>query len=135
MKDEEIQRFIDRLEAEIPKEGAKVRLREYGGGPDESEVWANKAGYLRLGLEFLKAAYEPPTRPESSGYIPIDIRDLCTPDSNIILSFERYEEFPQEEPYVPTFKDHAGEYLALGVLLSIPVLAIVGLATVLCLIF
>jgi hypothetical protein len=135
MRDEEIRHFIERLDAEIPKDGVKVRLREYGGGPDESEVWANKIGYLRLGTAFLKAAYEPPTRPESSGYIPIDIRDLCTPDSNIILSFERYEEFPEEEPYVPTLKDHAGDYLALCIVLSIPVLAIVGFVAILLAIF
>ncbi len=37
-KDEEIKDIIRRLDELLPKDGAKIKLEKYGGGPDESRI-------------------------------------------------------------------------------------------------
>ena len=60
MDERRVREAIDLLDAEVPRAGARVRLHQYGGGPDEGQIVANETGYLRLGVEFLKAAFVPP---------------------------------------------------------------------------
>ena len=52
MTDSEIKEFIVRLDSATPKEAAEVMFQAFG----ETAVYANRAGYLRLGIEFLKCA-------------------------------------------------------------------------------
>lgn len=59
MDEEKIKKLISGLDESVSKEGAAVQFNAYGGGPDESYIQANKQGYLRLGIEILKAAYSP----------------------------------------------------------------------------
>jgi hypothetical protein len=89
MKDAEIQERIAALDALVSREGALVRLDQYGGGPDESRITANKAGYLRLGIEILKGAY---LAYEREPQVPIDIGYLTADDSTVAFDwFERTE--------------------------------------------
>ena len=53
MTDKNIQEIISKLDQQIPKEDAEVIFAAYG----ETAAYANKQGYLRLGIEFLKMAY------------------------------------------------------------------------------
>lgn len=46
MNEAEIAALVDRLDRLVPREGAHVRLEQYGGGPDESRIVANQASYL-----------------------------------------------------------------------------------------
>ena len=57
MNDAEFQQRIDELDQSIPKDGAKL-LIAYEEGV-YCEFIANKAGYLRAGIEMLRAAVEP----------------------------------------------------------------------------
>lgn len=50
-----IRELVAELDSLVPREGARICLQVYGGGPDESRVVANEGGYLRFGIEFLKA--------------------------------------------------------------------------------
>src|SRR5688572_15306493 len=61
-----VQDAIAFLDEEVPRGHARVKLDQYGGGPDESRIIANKDGFLRLGVEFLKAAYAPITDPKET---------------------------------------------------------------------
>jgi hypothetical protein len=93
---EEIQQVTARLEQLCPKDGAKVRIRIYGGGADESRLEANRAGYLRMAVECLKAADAPftdATRKELFS-IQADWEDLFTEDSDVQIHwFERRDDF------------------------------------------
>ena len=46
---EQIKKMVAELDAAVPRDGARVYLSQYGGGPDESKVVGNQRGYLRLG--------------------------------------------------------------------------------------
>ena len=89
---EQIRKLVADLDAAVPREGARVHLSQYGGGPDESKVIANERGYLRLGIEFLRAAFAP-SSPKSAELIDADLDYLLTDDSNVGFDwFERRED-------------------------------------------
>ncbi|WP_028313241.1 hypothetical protein [Desulfatibacillum aliphaticivorans] len=95
---EKVKDFISSLDESVPKEGAAVRMDQYGGGPDESGIRANQAGYLRLGIEFLKAAYAEPAYRDKGGddvdreYLDVDLEYLVSLESDVNFdSFERTE--------------------------------------------
>src|SRR5271167_2697647 len=89
---EQIKKMIADLDAAVPRDGARVHLSQYGGGPDESKVIANQRGYLRLGIEFLRAAFAP-SSPKSQETIETDLRYLLTEDSTVGFDwFERRED-------------------------------------------
>ena len=56
MNKEELQNIIDKLESENRKEKAYFGIFEYGSGPDESYIKADKQGLELFALEILKAA-------------------------------------------------------------------------------
>ena len=53
MNHAEIKEIISKLDSAIPKKDAEVAFRSFG----ETAVYANQEGYLRLGIEFLKQAF------------------------------------------------------------------------------
>jgi hypothetical protein len=109
---------IATLDREVPREGARVKFRQYGGGPDEGQVIANEAGYFCLGVEFLKAGLAP-TRPGDGPYaVEADIDYLVTDDSDI--NFDMFER--RDLPELST-----GEQVSKVV----PILVIAGFAAVL----
>jgi hypothetical protein len=89
---EQIKKLVADLDAAVPRAGARVHLSQYGGGPDESKMVANQRGYLRLGIELLRAAFAPPS-PNSPEQIQVDLRYLLTNDSSVGFDwFERRED-------------------------------------------
>lgn len=54
MNDTEIKELIRKLDSAVSKEGATASFRSFG----ETAVLANRQGYLRLGIEFMKRAYD-----------------------------------------------------------------------------
>jgi len=83
MTEEELRELVERLDREIPCDGAVVEWHRNDQG--EVEVTANERGYVRLGIEFLKAAlaelrsYDPeaPELPE------VDVRYMMSGDSSL----------------------------------------------------
>ncbi len=94
MTDDEIKERIEQLDANIPKDGAKVFI-EFEGGP--CEVTANCAGYLRLGVEMLRAAVAPLETGQM--FTPITIDHLTVDRSLKVRRFSRREDV---EACVPT---------------------------------
>ena len=95
-QEERIQQMAAEVERISPKEPARVRIKIYGGGADESRLEANRAGYLRLAAECLKATYAPFS--DASGKEPYtvraDWRELFTDDSDVQIDWlERREDF------------------------------------------
>jgi hypothetical protein len=126
---EQIKKMVTELDLAVPREGARVHLSQYGGGPDESKVVGNQRGYLRFGIEFLRAAFAPPSA-KSEAMIDADLRYLLTEDSDFGFDwFERREDLPtgiqaEQKPrrFVPA--------IITLVLISGLILAIIGLGTV-----
>jgi hypothetical protein len=126
---EQIKKMVADLDAAVPRDGARVYLSQYGGGPDESKVVANQRGYLRLGIEFLRAAFAQPS-PKAQEQIQADLRYLLTDDSTVGFDwFERREDLfsgiqTKRKPsrFVPAI-------IVLGLIASL-ILAIIGLGTV-----
>lgn len=54
MTDDEIRGFISKLDSKVSKEEAEVIFRSFG----ETAICANREGYLRLGIEFLRCALD-----------------------------------------------------------------------------
>lgn len=77
-----IQELIEQLDAAVPRDDAAVLIPLYVGGPDESYIVANQRGYLRMGIEFLKAAYAEPV-PENRRGLPTALDELVLPDSDV----------------------------------------------------
>jgi hypothetical protein len=76
----ELRDLIDRLDALISKEGAKLRIP---ADPDGRTSVGTRQGYLRLGIELLRAGSNPSEPSEEGGrpFLAVDIENLLTPDS------------------------------------------------------
>lgn len=93
INENELSALIGELDERIGKEGAFVRVEdnEYDG---TTIVRANELGYLRLGVEFLKAAYA--SAPQGSTVreaVEVDLLYLFGQDS-ICYTFQRRESGP-----------------------------------------
>lgn len=72
MNDEQILKFVEELDRTVSKEHAIAKFRAFG----EVALYANKEGYLRLGIELLKCAFEE-----------------TYPDADLNYLFERNSDF------------------------------------------
>jgi hypothetical protein len=115
--------MIQMLDDAVPRDEARVQFGQYGGGPDESHVVANREGFLRLGVEFLKAAYAPAGVAHSRDAVPVDLEYLVTEDSTV-----NFDWFERREPDAPSALDPGG-YLVPVVVLAV-VMSFVGLSAV-----
>ena len=126
---ERIKNMVADLYAAVPRAGARVYLSQYGGGPDESKMVANQRGYLRLGIELLRAAFAPPS-PQTQEQIQVDLRYLLTDDSTVGFDwFERREDLAAAPRTERKPSRLVPAILALG-LVVVLVLAMIGLGTV-----
>jgi hypothetical protein len=113
----------------VSREGAFVHLTQYGGRPDESSIIANQAGYLRFGLELMKAGLAPPDTDAPS--VKVDLGYLLTPNSDLRLDLcERRDRPPENKGQLSPFTNRIiGIGCFLLFLLSVA-LAMVGFSTV-----
>lgn len=126
---EQIKKSVAELDAAAPRAGARVQLSQYGGGPDECKMVANQRGYLRLGIELLRAALAPPS-PQTQERIQVDLRYLLTDDSTVRFDwFERREELAADTRAERKSSRLVPVILVLG-LVAILTLAMIGLGTV-----
>ena len=126
---EQIKKMVAELDAAVPRDGARVYLSQYGGGPDGSKVVGNQRGYLRLGIEFLHAAFAPPS-PKSQEHIDADLRYLLTEDSTVGFDwFERREDLTTGTQ-AERKTSRIGRAIVILALLSGVMLAVIGFGTV-----
>jgi hypothetical protein len=96
-----IETLVSELDNEVPREGAFARLVQYGGGPDESYLVANERGFLRLGIEFLRASVAPQRQRGRNGgqILDIELDYVLDPDAEIgIDNLERRDPFEPDAP-------------------------------------
>jgi hypothetical protein len=128
MDREEIKATIHQLDVAIDKEGAAVQFHQYGGGPDESKIVANEAGYLRLGVEFLKSAYAEKDHDVDDGNsIPVDLEYLISPESDIGFDwFERNETIKPFKEEKWSWKSQIFGFILMAIFFGVIALAIYG---------
>jgi hypothetical protein len=128
---EEVRKIVERLDASVSKENARVAIYRYGGGDDESSMVATRNGYLRLGIEFLKGGISPISLEPLPTVIDVDVHYLMDTDSTVYFDmFELTEKLPEKESE-RSLADTAVIYSITGFfLVVIPILAIVGLIAI-----
>src|SRR5450631_2670511 len=72
MDEEDIRRRVDELDASVNREGARFLIYCEHPEPDSCELIANRQGYLRAGIELLRAAIAPLAPGDSITPIKID---------------------------------------------------------------
>ena len=128
MNRERISAIVTELEQLVPTENASVLFSQYGGGPDETKVVATEEGYLRLGLEFMKAASAPPLKKSEPTAIAVNLASLVSQESSVSFNwFERVERLDQQLKLSrPSAILRWGLAIAGGLLIA---MALVGLIT------
>ncbi len=122
---ESLRKLINQLDESVPREGAQARL-DIGAGPDESCFVANEAGYLRFGVELLKAGIAEPD-PASDKRVAVDLEYIITDESDI-----QFDDFVISEDLstpMPAGQDLIG-FAIMIVLLTAVALTVIGLITV-----
>ena len=79
-----VQELVAELDSLVPRTDAVVVLRQYGGGCDESEMISTETGYLRLGIELLKAPLLPSAKDDKEALtLDVDWEYLIAERSDI----------------------------------------------------
>lgn len=129
-----IKELLGELDKLVPKEGSYIDIYQYGGGPDESGIRGNKVGYLRLGIAIAKGAFAGPMA-EDPTLIDIDLENELGPETDFHFDYFIRDEklIEQKRTAAPpeTVRDRVVKYFILGLILLIPIFAIIGvIATV-----
>ncbi len=132
---DEIKRIVSDLDKAISKENAKVSLQKYGGDLTEAFIVATEHGYLRLGVEFLKAGFAPyvstqKTLGKRPYAIDVELDYLITEDSDVHFDYFERTEDVIIKTYQESWVDRAIPVVILGAIVSILALAVVGLVAI-----
>lgn len=98
-----IQSLVKQLDEAVPREG-HVEVLGSAYDDESQRLRANRLGYLRLGVELLKAAYAPPARADKPERVELDVAYL-TGVENCGFYFERCED---EDVWRPVYSEPPG---------------------------
>jgi hypothetical protein len=130
LDEQKIRHAIAMLDDEVPREGARVKLSQYGGGPDEGQIVANRNGYLRLGIELLKGAFPSADEDSGSTGASVDLEYLVTDDSTINFDWFERREFLELDSTSTSATGWVIGLLFLGLTIGILLLAVIGAGAV-----
>ena len=125
-----IEQAVADLDQSILKQNARMRLYQYGGYDDESCVDGTPEGYMRFGIELMKAGL---TNTAETKFVDVDLDYLFDANSTISFNvFEKVETMEQldNETSEETWRDRIFIFIVICVLIAFPILAIIGLVTV-----
>ena len=129
-KMKEIETILADLDERIPRPEKCVQITVYGGGPDESRMRATRDGFLRLGLEIMRAAFAKPTVPEHPHILDVNVDAILTDDSEVGIDwFERVETITQPEVEL-RFRDKLAPAVIALILIAILICTVVGAGTI-----
>ncbi|MDG4715064.1 hypothetical protein [Winogradskyella marincola] len=139
MTDEELKKIIFELEKRNEKEKAFFGFYEYGGGPDESHIKANRKGLELFATELLKVGIESENREfKKNGTESIGLNtDWLDENGEFFFDFvelTKKDKAPTEKTFPEhkeTWKDKAFRVGCFGIGILLVGLIIVGLITVL----
>jgi len=137
MTDEKLKEFITELEKRNEKEKAFFGFYQYGGGPDESCIKANRKGLELYAVQLLKAGIESENLEYNENKVQSIGLDTKWTDENGEFFFdyveltkkekELNEKFPE---YKDTWKDQIFKVGCIGIGILLVGLILVGLITV-----
>jgi hypothetical protein len=119
----ELRELVERLDRLVPKEGARLRLRAEG----EAAAAGTQRGYLRLGIEMLRAALDPAATGSADHrpHLPLAIDYLMTPDSATPFEVCEIVDDPDRLPPPERKLGAIGQLMA--ALIAVVVLGLIGL--------
>ncbi len=131
---DKFKQLINELDESVSKDEAKVTFSQYGGDNSEAMIVGNQQGYLRLGIEFLKAAFAPShseLAKKDPHAIDVNLDYLLTEDSDIQFDwFQRREDIPVKEEASNGWSEKFVAWGCLGLIGLIFILASIGLKAV-----
>lgn len=136
MTQDELQKIIEELEARVSKDKATFGIFQYGGGPDESFIKADKEGLKLFALELLKAANKSNDilEDKEKNVIPIELDESWVNEqSDTVIQYVEpvAERLPSEKPvkHKTTFFDKLLPFGCFTVLTILLAALLVGLWT------
>lgn len=135
MNQDELREIIEKLETGISKENARVSIHKYGEGLDEAFIVATENGYLRMGVEFLKAGITPHLPPERfqgerRNAIDVELDYLMAEDSDVHFDYFERNEDMRVETSQESWVDRAIALSVVGIIVTVLALAIFGLVAI-----
>jgi hypothetical protein len=108
--DREIQQIITQLDDSVPKDGARLLINIEDTETNECELIGNRNGYLRAGLEFLRAATVPL---EPNAFITSIEFNYLVPSRGFLV--KRLSRQQDPEAALPPLKRHTWKDKAAGI--------------------
>lgn len=123
--------LVAELDASVPRDGAVALLKQYGGGPDESSITANRAGALRVGIEFLRAAVTAADEADAgrSPEAAIDLDYLLDAESTVGFDWLELRDHLDEATYVTSPHERLVGIACGAVVLFLIAATLVGIGT------
>jgi hypothetical protein len=120
----ELRDLVDRLDRLVPKEGARLRMP---ADADGNTTAGTQRGYLRLGVELLRAGLNPadPGGAGERAHVPLDVDYVMTSDSRPPFEVCEIVDDPDHLPARARKLGPAGQLMA--ALIAVVVLGLIGL--------
>jgi hypothetical protein len=120
----ELRELVDELDRLVPREGAKLKMP---ADTDGNTTVGTQRGYLRLGVELLRAGLAPiDSTPSEIPRIPLDITYLLTADSRTPFELCEIDERVEELRPVDRKLGALGQLLAAVVAVVVLGLLLIG---------
>lgn len=122
---QKLKSLISQLDEMVPKENAHVGL-VCVGGPSESEMLGNAAGYVRFGIELMKGGIADATDPESPNDIEVDLEKIIDEGSDVHFNIFTRDEAAEIKKLPPiTWKDR---FILVAVVVMLFAVGVLGFA-------
>lgn len=125
----ELSKIVNSLDSVVPRENAHFAIYTYGGGTDESFTQGNSNGYLRYGIEFLKAGLR--IGDDKKDEIEVELGYLINEDSDFRCHYFKVSDEPRAEVCQQNWKDNLVPGIVIICLILILLMALIGIITVL----
>lgn len=136
MNNKEIGKLINELRSQKNYNEAYIGYFQYGGGPEESYIKANRQGLELHAAELLEAALETEKEFENGKIKTFGLdKGISDEESDFFFDYielkkEARNEIKPDSDYKETWKDRLFKYFFFGVLIGLGLLIIIGIVTV-----
>jgi len=124
----EMSDLINSLDSAVPKENSHFAIYTYGGGTDESFTQGNSNGYLRFGIEFLKAGLI--ALDDKKDETDAELGYLINEDSDFHCHYFIVSDEPRAAEYESDWKDYFVPGAFVVCLFLILIMAAIGFGSV-----